>query len=130
MSNKPNYIHLTEADTHHVSRYAHLKPIKALHTAKRAYVQQIATKKATVYLLNEDTQELEALWVHIEPNYAKCCNNIYLLPHQKRTRSKAEPLYYFATSYWERDSLIDWLKSFGLQVYYAAGVGTCFSLVK
>lgn len=122
---KPRYIHLTQEDTHDVA-YSNLRPIKLLKASKVAYVQQIATKKVAVYLLNEDIKELQALWVHIAPDYNNCCNVVYLLPYQKRTRGKAEPLYYFDISYWEREELIDWLKTFGLQVFYAAGLGTSY----
>lgn len=125
MSTKDIYIHLTEQDTHD-SRYANLRPIKALNITKRAYVQQIDTKKCAIYLQNEGTQALETLWVHITPNYDKGGTTVYLLPYQCRTRGKSDPLYYFSVTYWERNVLIDWLKSFGLRVYYAAGLGTAF----
>ena len=122
---KPNYIHLTVADTHD-SQYADLRPIKALKAAKRAYMQQIAPEKCAVYLQDDNSADLHTLWVHIEPNYKQTCNNVYLLPYQHKTRGKADPLYYFKINFFDRGHLIDWLKSFDLQVYYAAGTGTSF----
>lgn len=119
------YIYLTEQDTHK-AEYAALSPIRMLHNAKVAYVQQLAAKKAAVYLLNEDTHELQALWVGMGSMYNDNHYTVYLLPHQKRARGKSDPIYYFDTTYWQHDELIDWLKSFDLQVFYAAGLGTSY----
>lgn len=122
---KPIYIHLTPTETH-AALYAALRPIKALKASKRAYVQQITADKCAVYLQDDNSADLRALWVHIESNYKKTCDVVYLLPYQHKTRGKVDPLYYFKINYFDRGHLIDWLKSFDLQVYYAAGTGTSF----